>query len=73
MCKIVVNRKIIEETEEALSCPFCKSTNLRIGSCDMGGGYNSYYVHCNKCDAKGPEISTINATPRMAVRAWNNR
>ena len=73
MTKVVIGQKIIEETADASSCPFCGSDNVELRSYDMGGGYNTHYILCKDCGSRGPEICMEKAMPIDAVNAWNRR
>ena len=75
MTKIVIGRRTIEETADAIPCPFCGSEKLGIGSRDAGGGYSIYYGYCESCGAHGPETRDYNSATqiKLAVELWNRR
>lgn len=77
-------RKKPDSTRSILTCPFCGGEKLKIESkrrkVRAGGYYQTRYMICKKCHARGPVISSssTNALDSVAwdgevLSAWNRR
>lgn len=73
MAQVVIRERMIQDTMEAISCPFCGSDKLDIWANDGYSRFTKAYVHCKKCNACGPEAMEEKEedAKEQAVRKWN--
>lgn len=78
------------ENENMTPCPFCGKTKLSISCRSVGryrGSYQTYFVRCNSCHARGGVVSgytksyhvsnepivSENELIQKAIAKWNER